>query len=215
VIRYAAHVLVVAIAVIATSFLCSGIHDRLWSAYQPAFEAIGLGSLPFYAAWIVVCGLFACAYPDHAETPWRLAPWTSTNVLVCGLVIAVALAMYLGPILRALDGDLRFPKPWSTLAGGGIVGPIVEEWLFRGIVWSLVRRAAPGRAGLAVALFGGALMFGLWHLPFDGVTALGAQLALGHAGFGVLMGVLRWRTDSIAVCVVVHVAGNSLFVLTR
>ena len=214
--RYAGHVLVVGLVVVALSFLCLGISARLWSAFGPSFLAFGVGSLPYYAAWIALCLLYTLAYPRLAATPWRWpdVTWTRPTVAITVLVVIASIWMYLPALIRMLGGDGRLPSPLLVLAGGGIVGPILEEWLFRGIVWNQLRDAAPGRAGVVTAIVGGALIFGFWHLPFDGVTAHGVGLAFVHAGFGLLMGILRWRLDSILPCIAIHVLGNCAYVLT-
>ncbi|HEY5923641.1 MAG TPA: CPBP family intramembrane glutamic endopeptidase [Kofleriaceae bacterium] len=213
--RYALHFVVVAVIVIALSFACNAASMAAWRAFPTTFATLGVSSLPFYAAWAAICAGFTFAYPDAAATPWRVPRWSRRDWVVFALVVVASVLMYLPPIVRAIDGQAHVPDPPLYIAAGGIVGPIVEEWLFRGIVWNVLRRAAPGRAGLVTAIVGGALLFGFWHLPFDGVTWFGVQLAFMHAGFGLLMGIARWRLDSVLPGTILHVLGNCLFVITH
>jgi len=213
--RYAAHVAIVGLVVIALSFLCNGLSILTWQLAPETFSSIGLGSLPFYGAWIAICALTTIAYPVEVATPWRIGEWSRSKSLVLAGVIAVSIYMYMPAIWLALTGYAYVPAPLLVIAGGGIVGPFLEEWLFRGIVWNVLRRAAPGRVGLVTAIIGGALMFGFWHLPFDGVSWFGVQLAFMHAAFGIVMGIARWRLDSVLPGAILHLIGNSLFVITH
>ena len=212
--RYAAHVAMVAIVVVALSFACVALSSGLWQVFGDAFAAAGVGSLPFYGAWIVIGLVYLAAYPELGHTPWRIQIADRSDVVVATAAAIGALVMYLPAVVRIADTGVHVPDPILLIAGGGIVGPIVEEWLFRGLVWNQLRSTAPGAAGLVTAIVGGALLFGLWHMPFDGVSRTGLGLAGVHAGFGVLLGVMRWRLDGILPGAIVHIVGNTLFVLS-
>jgi len=121
--------------------------------------------------------------------------------------------LYLPAITRALHGELHAPASVFAIAGGGVLGPIVEEWLFRGLLWNHLREVAPGRRGLWLAIGVGSLIFGFWHMTFEGYTLVTLGNAVIHASFGVVVACARWRTEGILLGCVLHVAGNTLMIL--
>lgn len=80
----------------------------------------------------------------------------------------------------------------------GIVAPILEEWLFRGIILAaLLRRYAPRKA-----IIWSAVIFGIAHLnPWQFIAAF---------IIGCAMGWLFWRTRSIWIGIFMHWANNSV-----
>jgi membrane protease YdiL (CAAX protease family) len=82
-----------------------------------------------------------------------------------------------------------------------VLGPLGEEWLFRGSLFAILRR----RRGPAVAIVGSALAFGLFHLhPIQSVVAAAAGLALGW---------LREHGGRLWPCVLAHAAHNGVWLL--
>ncbi|MDJ0787365.1 MAG: CPBP family intramembrane metalloprotease [Myxococcota bacterium] len=95
------------------------------------------------------------------------------------------------------------------LLGVAGLGPVCEEWLFRGVLfaWLGARLGARlgGCLGGAGALLGSSVAFGLWHgLGPHGVVA---------AAVGLLLGGLRLSGTGIAGCAGVH-AGLNLGLLS-
>lgn len=127
-----------------------------------------------------------------------------------GLALGAYVAIFLGAglllqVLGAGDEQGLTPDGWDSSRAGAyaanffaiaLVGPIVEELLYRGAGMSLF--AALG-ALPAVAIT--ALAFGLAH---------GLVLALAAlVFFGVVTAFLRLRTDSVYPCILVHCAFNA------
>lgn len=127
-----------------------------------------------------------------------------------GLALGAYVTIFVGAglILIGLDaGDEQglTPDDWDSARAGAytanflsvaLVGPIVEELLYRGAGMSLFLRFGPA---LAVAVT--ALGFGLGH---------GLLLALpALVFFGVVTALLRLRTESIYPCMLVHCAFNA------
>lgn len=103
-----------------------------------------------------------------------------------------------------------YPFPQLSLVLAGLVllwmaAVAGEETMFRG--WMQTQLAAHGPASLAILL--PALLFGLRHLPLDlyeghaGVAGWTARL-LELSGLALLMGLLRWRSASVAPGVILH-----------
>ena len=127
-----------------------------------------------------------------------------------GLALASYVGIFVGAglILIALDaGDEQglTPDAWDSSKAGAyaanfvsiaLVGPIVEELMYRGAGMTLLLRFG---APAAVVLT--ALGFGLGH---------GLVLALAAlVFFGLVTAWLRLRTDSIYPCMLVHCAFNA------
>lgn len=127
-----------------------------------------------------------------------------------GLALGAYVAIFVGAglILIGLDaGDEQglTPDDWDAARAGpyaanflsvALVGPIVEELIYRGAGVALFLRF-----GSAVAVAVTALGFGLGH---------GLLLALpALVFFGVVTALLRLRTQSIYPCMLVHCAFNA------
>ena len=97
----------------------------------------------------------------------------------------------------------RGPLDWMLLVlMAVVVGPILEEVFFRGVLYPALRR----RAGVAVAVLGSATAFALVHpqlpLGFFPILALGAVFA----------GALELRRSLLA-CIVAHMLNNAVAML--
>jgi membrane protease YdiL (CAAX protease family) len=127
-----------------------------------------------------------------------------------GLALAAYAAIFVGAglILIALDaGDEQglTPEAWDSSRAGAyaanfvsvaFVGPIVEELMYRGAGLSLL-----ARYGAPAAVLVTAAGFGLGH---------GLLLALpALVFFGLVIAVLRLKTDSLYPCMLVHCAFNA------
>ncbi len=79
-----------------------------------------------------------------------------------------------------------------------LVAPVCEELVFRGFLWSAIRRFAPAW----LTLLATSLLFAIFHLePVQGLPAL---------LLGLTAGWLRWHGRSIWPAVVVHGANNAI-----
>jgi membrane protease YdiL (CAAX protease family) len=123
-------------------------------------------------------------------------------------VAYVAIFIGAGLILIAFDaGDEQglTPEAWDSSKAGAyaanfvsvaLVGPIVEELMYRGAGMTLLLRF-----GAPVAVLVTAVGFGLGH----GLLLALAALVL----FGIVTALLRLRTDSVYPCMIVHCAFNA------
>jgi membrane protease YdiL (CAAX protease family) len=121
----------------------------------------------------------------------------------------VVLAAALGPFVNAEDEQGLLPERWDAtraapfLANAVVIAvytPIVEEFLFRGLGFTLFSRFGPTVAILAVGI-----SFG----PAHGLV-LGLPLLIG---FGLGLAYLRHRTGSVFPCILLHAAFNALALL--
>ena len=127
-----------------------------------------------------------------------------------GLALAGYVGIFVGAglLLVALDaGDEQglTPEEWDSSRAGAyaanfiaiaLVGPVVEELLYRGAGMTLL-----ARFGTPVAVLVTAIGFGLGH---------GLVLALAAlVFFGIVTAWLRLKTDSVYPCILVHCAFNA------
>lgn len=147
-----------------------------------------------------------------------------------GLVVGVASQFLLVPLLelplRPFVPNLsqRLGHPTRQLLGPAATGnsaklvliavlvcvgsPIVEELFFRGLVLrallGTLRDLGPRAAPLLSIVITG-LVFGLVHFE--------ALQFLGLAGFGMVLGLLAWRTGRLGPCIFAHLAFNATTVI--
>ncbi len=103
-----------------------------------------------------------------------------------------------------------FEETWSTIGNESylwvflsvvLVGPIVEEILFRGVVFHYMEQIRPGWLPI---LFSG-IVFGIWHMePVQSVYA---------ALLGIGLGMIYAHTHSLKVTILIHVLNNLLSTL--
>lgn len=136
--------------------------------------------------------------------------WPAVSMSV---LIAVAWLFVLFSVLTLHDVDYLFPKSsesssevyeqlFSGLAGilhVCIIVPIVEEIGFRGI---LLGGLLNSRCRPWLAIIISAIVFALFHMsPLKIASTI---------LFGIILGWLYWRTDSLILCIFIHVVNNSL-----
>lgn len=83
-----------------------------------------------------------------------------------------------------------------------LIGPILEELVFRGFLWRLLR----GDERPWIALIGTSLLFAGWHM--DPIQSVGVL------PLAVFLGLLRWRSGSLIPAVAVHVLNNGIALTT-
>ena len=143
---------------------------------------------------------------------WNWPGFSAPFLFVSGIVLAVAieaLSRFL-PIPKSLPVDSYFNDATSAYlmaAFGTTLAPLLEELVFRGMLYPLLRRPF----GLIIAIAVTAAAFAAIH---------GAQLGYAWAPIlsifvvGVVFTVVRVRTDSVASSFVVHCGYNfSLFAM--
>ncbi len=90
-----------------------------------------------------------------------------------------------------------------TLLSVGVIGPIFEEILFRGLIFGELRKITKVRAALVIQ----ALLFGVYHMNL----VQGAYAVL----LGLLIGFVYYRSNSFIAPVLMHVTINSLAVIVN
>lgn len=121
-----------------------------------------------------------------------------------GLVYTVPSSDPTADFIKTLGGSALF-----LMAALAMIGPVMEEIIFRGFLFNVLRSSLSRKFGLAfttlVSLFGSAFVFGVMHmnlpaLPF--YMVLGAVYAEAYR-----------RSGSLVVPVIAHVLNNSMIVI--
>jgi uncharacterized protein len=133
--------------------------------------------------------------------------WPRAGAYILGGLVAIwIVSAALSPFLNAGEEQGIVPEDWNSdrigafLAFGAVatfVAPVVEELTFRGLGFTLL---AP--YGKWVAILGTGILFGAWHGLIVALPVL--------AGFGVVLGWLRYATGSIYPCIALHAIFNGV-----
>lgn len=134
------------------------------------------------------------------------------SVVGISVLISVANLLALMSFFELIHYDLLFSEAteqmkersqeiFSGIAAilyGSIFGPIAEEMGFRGVLLGGLLNARC-RPWLSILI--SAFVFGLFH---------GFMGFFGAMTFGIILGWLYWRTQSIIPCIIIHIVSNSL-----
>ena len=159
--------------------------------------AIMLGLALVIARGLSTRELFALRRPSS----WGRAAGTAA----LGLAAIVVAGGVLGLFLDAGGEQGLVPSEWDSGRAGAfaanfvvvaVAAPVVEEMIYRGLGLSLVGALAPP----AVAVAATALLFGLAHGLVVALPVL--------AAFGVVLAVVRLRTDSLYPAIALHAVFN-------
>ena len=168
--------------------------------YQCGFYALLLGSL-----YLVISLRYRRPF-------WRSLGWTF-EYRGAWLYVAVGIVLAFG--LSAIAAALRTPggsevqdlmtdrsSMIAVMLFGALIGPVVEEVVFRGFLLPLFAKSMPAGAAIVIT----AIPFALLHGPTV-KWAWQSILVIGLAG--VMLGVVRVRSGSTAASALVHVVYNS------
>ena len=84
-----------------------------------------------------------------------------------------------------------------------ILGPIAEELLFRGVLFSAIMR----RWGIWAAIILPSILWSLTHFQYE------PMVIVAFCGAGILLAVIRWKSGSLYVPLALHAAYNLAVVL--
>jgi membrane protease YdiL (CAAX protease family) len=166
-----------------------------------------IGGIVVYGVLLMILLLIARGLPlREFFALHRPASWPSALGLAFGAYVTIVVGA--GLIIWALGaGDEQglTPKAWDSSRAGAyaanfvavaVVGPIVEELMYRGAGMTLLARYGPVAAVLVTGI-----AFGLGH---------GLLLALAAlVFFGVVTALVRLQTGSVYPCILVHCAFNA------
>jgi membrane protease YdiL (CAAX protease family) len=196
------------VAIVACTLALREVIGRL-CVHTPWYAA-----LSFYGMWTIALLVASTAWSYPRVVPARSA-WNRRTALVIAVALLATEWLYDFKLARLIGGDITVHAPagvWFTL-NAAVIAPVVEEWLFRGVVWDAI--AARSSAWFALVLT--SMLFGLFHaaslLSPSWYSSAGTPLYL-HALFGAVMGALRWRLGALGVGLALHMLYNLVYVIT-
>ena len=173
-----------------------------------------IGGLALYLVVLALAWVSVRRSPDRRATLGLLRPpaWGASFRLAIGLVVAgLALGQVLDRVLHAskaqgLNGALAHGTEATiaiaiSFAAFAIVGPIVEELVFRGLVTSVIH----GRLGAVATPITSGALFALAHGD--------PHIVLALIPLGIALGFVYERTGSIVPGMVTHVVYNAIGVI--
>jgi membrane protease YdiL (CAAX protease family) len=168
------------------------------------------GSIVIYAILVGITLLIGRSYRDtFAALGLRSFSWSWIGRAVGLIVLVLALGAALEPLLHASEKQGFSPDTWRPDRAGAFalnavvastVVPFAEELFFRGLG---VRALLP--LGSAAAVVVTAIAFGLGHGLLVALPVL--------VPFGLALGWVRWRSDSVWPGVVAHGSYNGIALL--
>ena len=160
--------------------------------------------LTLLAAWLVVTRLRKFSFRETLG--WR---WNGFNIWTClailgGFFVLTGIASYFFPdqnndFLRMLKTSRTVVYVVAFLAT--FTAPLVEEVVYRGVLYSAFQRSIGVRSAIALAT----LLFALVHVPqYWGSPATLVLLLL----LSLVLTLLRWRTQNLLPCIALHTVFN-------
>ena len=140
-----------------------------------------------------------------AELPWLLV----VTVLVTAAALVLWQHLFDGRLPQAyIDAAAGRPLWLLAAAGAGfsLFNAAVEEAIFRGVLQTALERVS----GPVVAIVVQAVAFGVLHVVGVPTGVVGALMA---GGWGLLLGLMRWRTQGLLAPYVAHVAADGTIFL--
>jgi membrane protease YdiL (CAAX protease family) len=194
---------------VAITHFPGGLH-RLAALSNPPWWATALGIV---GLWIGFAGIIWFAQ-QRGGLPTSSATWRvrASDLSMVGLGVLAQLAVDAAYALAHV-GHLNAPvqRIFGEAHGASFVlmglitvvgSPVMEEWLFRGVIFRGLRASMTGRYAPVIAAAVSAALFALAHgeaRQFAGLFALGLVLAEVYR-----------RTERLSACVAVHLGFNAL-----
>ncbi len=178
-----------------------------------AVDVLGLWPLPGAVAVLVAWWVASRSARGPLWWSWlrrgRLTPELPWLMVITVVVTAAALVAW----QRLLDGQLpqayveaATGRPlWLLVLAGAVfslMNAAVEEAIFRGVLQTALQRVG----GPVVAVVVQAIAFGLLHVVGVPTGIIGAIMA---GTWGLLLGVMRWRTRGVLAPYLAHVAADA------
>jgi membrane protease YdiL (CAAX protease family) len=167
-------------------------------------EQIGTSNL--WHLLLLFCGIALCAF--HPKAMGVRLGRIRESLGFIALVAALAWALTAIGVLLVPDHPFQDAPP-----GMYLLTPVAEELIFRGFAYTALLWAFRGkttRYGMSYAVLGSGLLFGLWHISMAGTVTWGwVWLQAAYTTLaGIMLGVVRERTNSVVPCVAAHMGSN-------
>ncbi len=158
-------------------------------------------------AWLIVTR--AGKYPFFKSLGWEwgrgFSLWRSVGLAVGLLAVGLGIVWLTGPTENALERLIQSSRAaaLATAFAASITAPLVEEIVFRGVLYSALRRMVGAGGAVATVL----LLFALIHVP-QYWPSYGVILTI--LLLSVVLTLIRARTGQLLPCFVIHFVFNSI-----
>lgn len=182
----------------AADWLTANLH----ASSGPVAWTLCSTNLLFFGFWMLVMG--AVVRFRRLTLPWvKSAPgvYARWALAFASLILAF---LYAEAAWRWAHANLHTPRPEFFLETM-LLAPLMEEALFRGILWEELTRALSGvrrNVALGVTMSVTSFAFSAWHLPFRD------HQLVAHVFFGFAMAFVRMGTGRLAPCIACHAVAN-------
>ena len=187
----------------------------IFNIVNPAFESNGwfrylLIAVSFYLIGFPLCCLILKRIPDgHKREEESLTfggfikfflisyfVMVLLNLFTMGFILVVGKVKG-ADVVNPLEGVISNSSIWATIIFAGILSPIIEEILFRGVMLNKLRTY-----GDKIAIITTALLFGLFHENFS-------QFFYA-VGLGVVFAYVTLKTGTIKYSIGLHIMINMM-----
>ncbi|HEX6182875.1 MAG TPA: type II CAAX endopeptidase family protein [Pyrinomonadaceae bacterium] len=159
------------------------------------------------AAWLIVTR--AGKYPFFRTLGWEWGRgfnlWRSVALAVGLLLVGLGIVWLTGPTDNALERLIQSSRAaaLTTAFAASITAPLVEEIVFRGVLYSALRRLVGVGGAVATVLF----IFAVIHVPqyWPSYGVIFTILLLS-----TVLTLIRARTGQLLPCFVIHFVFNSI-----
>lgn len=189
---------------IAASFAVGGIYGALSTASDYDYgQTVTVGLIVSIVVMALI--LIAMGYQKNAKRLWnpcsaRIMSWAG-GLGLAAIVLSDLLSQTFGFLPNLMEDSFsQMESGWTGVLAIVVLGPVLEEMLFRGgVTEELLRKFSAGKAILYSAL-----IFGIFHInPAQIIPA---------TFVGLLLGWLYYKTRSLMPCITVHILNNGLSV---
>ncbi len=189
---------------IAASFAVGGIYGALSTASDYDYgQTVTVGLIVSIVVMALI--LIAMGYQKDAKRLWnpcsaRIMSWAG-GLGLAAIVLSDLLSQTFGFLPNLMEDSFsQMESGWTGVLAIVVLGPVLEEMLFRGgVTEELLRKFSAGKAILYSAL-----IFGIFHInPAQIIPA---------TFVGLLLGWLYYKTRSLMPCITVHILNNGLSV---
>ena len=187
----------------------------IFNVVNPAFESNGwfrylLIAVSFYLIGFPICCLILKSIPDGPKREEENLTFGGfikfflisyfimvlLNLFTMGFILVVGKVKG-ADIVNPLEGVISNSSIWATIIFAGILSPIIEEVLFRGVMLNKLRTY-----GDKIAIITTALLFGLFHENFS-------QFFYA-VGLGMIFAYVTLKTGTIKYSIGLHIMINMM-----
>jgi membrane protease YdiL (CAAX protease family) len=183
----------------ALALVKTGVLPLPWPLYL-------LFPLVVYAGIVLAIPLLRATAP-RLSIGRAIAPAVAFAIALCMATSGVLIAFHVlaRPDVSGFAIRLPLNGPVALFLVGAVfsvVNAVLEELIFRGILWEVVAAEWNPRVALVVT----ALLFGVFHLYGYPPGIIGVVFA---TLYGVALGLLRWRTGGLGLTIACHVGADA------